>query len=176
MGRKVTIRIEGKTLNQVAIENNMTEKAVYGKYYRGAKTIKDIVKSNRSNVQNSKAFEKEYGMTFAEYGRRNGVPECTVRSRYNRGLDLIKGVHPKLYAGKTMKEWKKLSGKTQNTIYYRWCKHGDDLTLEHLTPPSQKDKDRDALQGAPIPLDPPKANKTRHQRVLEALAKERNRA
>ena len=79
MGRKTTIRIEGKTIREISAETGIREATLRARIFRGC-TIKDIV-AKRPNTDAILIG----GMTLAEISAVTGISKNTLYWRYKHG-------------------------------------------------------------------------------------------
>lgn len=79
MGRKTTIRIEGKTIREISAETGIREATLRARVFRGC-TIKDIV----AKRPNADAILID-GMTLAEISAITGISKITLYWRYRHG-------------------------------------------------------------------------------------------
>lgn len=88
--RRNTVIVEGKTLTQIAELSGVPYPEVKSRYYRGAKTIKELSKPLKKAV-------KVAGKTLKEISEETGIKYATLKVRYRNGCRDYKSLTRKEY-------------------------------------------------------------------------------
>lgn len=95
-GRRATIRVEGKTIREIAAETGIREATIRARIFRGC-TIQDILCASRETIVVD-------GVTLSELAAASGIPKDTLYWRYRHGRKTIAELTAGLYDRLSKKE------------------------------------------------------------------------